>query len=137
MDNRMDNLSLVPKWISKMEQDVILQGRSTETHFWDNNNHRMLRRGRAGAARGGDHQQQQLMEEDQMLSDQELEGGQAGGQHLPPRLEDKGERRKGENSLYWKAITQLLANETEEVNGGKIFFFWRVEVTLELKLCCF
>ena len=29
--------------------------------------------------------------------------------------EAKTERRKGENTLYWKAITQLLFNETEEV----------------------
>jgi len=28
---------------------------------------------------------------------------------------DKSERRKGENSLYWHAITQLINNETEEV----------------------
>ncbi|CAL8143702.1 unnamed protein product [Orchesella dallaii] len=91
MDNRMDNLTLVPKWVSKSEQDRILQSRSSESHFWDR---------RRRIPQNGN-------EEDNMLSDHELDEPQR------PR-EDKGERRKGENSLYWKAITQLLANETEE-----------------------
>lgn len=139
MDNRMDNLSLVPKWVSKSEQDRILQSRSTESHFWENNNRRRARipmqqgggglggimgglGGGMGGGMGGG-----IMEEDNMLSDQEIDepppNPHQPQQHQRMRgvgvggggMDDKSERRKGENSLYWKAITQLLANETEEV----------------------
>lgn len=117
MDNRMDNLTLVPKWVSKSEQDRILQSRSTESHFWDNNRRRRIPQqqhppngGMLGGGLGGAG----IIEEDNMLSDHELE--EQPSQQRIPRGEDKGERRKGENSLYWKAITQLLANETEEVS---------------------
>lgn len=91
MDNRMDNLTLVPKWISRQEQDRILQSRCTESHFWERR-----RRGRRNEN-----------DDEDMLSDNELDG---------PREEKNERRRLGENSLYWKAITQLLANETDEVH---------------------
>lgn len=91
MDNRMDNLTLVPKWISRIEQEKILQSRCSESHLWE---HRRRTR------------RQENNEDEDMLSDNENEGG---------HREDKSERRRGENSLYWKAITQLLANETDEV----------------------
>lgn len=100
MDNRMDNLTLVPKWISRVEQDKILQSRCSETHLWDRR--RRIRR-------------QENNEDDEMLSDNESSNN---NNNNAGRREDKSERRRGENSLYWKAITQLLANETEEVMRG-------------------
>ncbi|OXA58622.1 zinc finger MYND domain-containing protein 19 isoform X1 [Folsomia candida] len=89
MDNRMDNLCIVPKWISRLEQDKILQSRCLESHSWE-------RRRRS---------RRQENEDEEMLSDNE---------NNESRREDKSERRRGENSLYWKAITQLLSNETDE-----------------------
>lgn len=81
---------LVPKWISRLEQDKILQSRCLESHSWE-------RRRRS---------RRQENEDEEMLSDNE---------NNESRREDKSERRRGENSLYWKAITQLLSNETDEV----------------------
>ncbi len=85
-----------------------------------------------------------IMEEDNMLSDQEIDEPPPNPHHPQQQpqqqqhqrmrgvgvgggggaMDDKSERRKGENSLYWKAITQLLANETEEVqiSRNRIFF---------------
>jgi hypothetical protein len=88
MDNRIDNLTLVPKWISRLEQDRILQIRCSEGHFWEGR--RTIRRN----------------EDEDMPVDNDGNGFR----------DDKQDRRRGENSLYWKAITQLLANETEEVS---------------------
>lgn len=80
MDNRMDNLTLLPRWISRLEQDKILQSRCSESHLWERR-----RRSRR-------HEN----EDEEMLSD-DNENNEA-------RREDKSERRRGENSLYWKAI---------------------------------
>jgi hypothetical protein len=97
----MDNLTLVPNWISRAEQDKILQTRCSESHLWERR--RRVRR--------------QENEDEEMVSDNEA--------HEGPR-EDKSERRRGENSLYWKAITQLLANETDEVLILKLFLFFNL-----------
>lgn len=93
MDNRMDNLTLVPKWISRVEQDKILHSRCSESHLWE-------RRRRS---------RRQENEDEEMMSDNE------NNNEARRDNENNNERRRGENSLYWKAITQLLANETDEV----------------------
>jgi len=90
----MDNLTLVPKWVSRLEQDRILQLRCADRHFWEGRR-RVLRHAN----------------DDEDMESENEEGIR----------EDKHDRRLGENSLYWKAITQLLANETEEVSSVK----WR------------
>ena len=96
MDNRLDNLTLVPKWISKLEQDNILRIRCTETHIWE--------RRQDGSP---------LDDVENLLGDEEESCADDSSYRED---EAKTERRKGENTLYWKAITQLLSNETEEVS---------------------
>jgi len=95
MDNRLDNLTLVPQWISKVEQETILRVRCTEKHVWEH---------RDGEASPLDAIERFLRDESECADDDAQRPGN----------EQKTDRRRGENTLYWKAITQLLSNETEE-----------------------
>jgi len=110
MDNRMDNLTLVPKWITRSEQNKIIQSRSPE-NIWERERRRRGRR-----------------------EDNEEDGEMLGDTVDDPRREDKGERRRGVNSLYWKAITQLLANESDEQRNAGSAPFSRAYYTTEGEL---
>ncbi|CAG7836024.1 unnamed protein product [Allacma fusca] len=114
MDNRLDNLTLVPKWISRLEQDSILRMRCTETHVWE---------------RRREIRNCPLEDVDHLLSDEtDCVGDDTRGD------EPKIERRKGENTLYWKAITQLLSNETEEQRNSSSASCSRAYYTTEGEL---
>jgi len=103
MDNRIDNLTLVPKWVSRREQDTILRSRCIEPNIWEQGGREPVQAvAQPHPVHGGDG--------DDMSSDDEFD--EAFSRGSDPNKRDK--RRRGENSLYWKAITQLLSNETEE-----------------------
>jgi len=114
MDNRLDNLTLVPKWISKLEQDNILRIRCTETHVWE--------RRQDGSP---------LDDVENLLGDEEESCADDSSYRED---EAKTERRKGENTLYWKAITQLLSNETEEQRNSSSASCSRAYYTTEGEL---
>lgn len=114
MDNRMDNLTLIPSWISKQEQNSILAFRCTESHAWA---------GRSSASQNLTNplslEEEILGSESESTASEESGFGRGslrnGNSSHGANTEEKQSKRQGENSLYWKAITQLLANETDEV----------------------
>jgi len=123
MDNRMDNLTLIPNWISKQEQNAILAFRCTEANAWNDLT------AAVAPSRNLSHPSNLLYDEvgsesESTSSTEESPANLAisGRANQTPSAEEKRSKRQGENSLYWKAITQLLANETDEVRHSiKLF----------------
>ena len=113
MDNRVDNLTLVPTWISRLEQDSILELRCTESSIWTER--QQQQQGRSGTLPHPEPGRSRHTYESNSNLRASAEGQESDDDFNPSGEDNKREKRRGENSLYWKAITQLLANETDEV----------------------
>jgi hypothetical protein len=123
MDNRVDNLTLVPKWCSRREQDAILQARCTEPSIWE------------PAVRDPVEPSVPYPTQTRESLDGEIFSDDEFDEPFSPGERNKIEkRRRGENSLYWKAITQLLTNETDEQRNASGAPFSRAYYTTDGEL---
>jgi len=136
MDNRIDNLTLVPSYLSKAEQDSILRLRCTEPNIWGRRTRgwgNLLRQNNNGGEADEDLDENVIGEtlensNNSSFADFSDSSSEQGDE------ENKTERRRGENSLYWKAIVQLLSGESEEKKSFSTATFTRAYYTSEGEL---